>query len=29
MEEKSWKTLKSNQKVVMDAELVQNGVMDE
>ena len=29
MEEKSWKTLKSNQKVVMDEELVQNGVMDE
>ena len=29
MDEKSRKTLKSNQKIVMDEELVQNGVMDE
>ena len=27
-DEKSWKTWKSNQKGVMDEELVQNGVMD-
>ena len=29
MDEKNWKTWKSNQKIVMDEELVQNGVMDE
>ena len=29
MDEKSWKTWKSNQKIVMDEELVQNGVIDE
>ena len=29
MNEKSWKTWKSNQKIVMDEELVQNIVMDE
>ena len=29
MEEKSWKTWKSNQKIVMDEELAQNDVMDE
>ena len=29
MDEKSWKTWKSNQKIVMDEELVQNVVMDE
>ena len=29
MDEKSWKTWKSNQKIVMDEELVQNIVMDE
>ena len=28
-DEKSWKTWKSNQKIVMDEELVQNVVMDE
>ena len=26
---KSWKTWKSNQKIVMKGELVQNGVVDE
>ena len=29
MDEESWKTWKSNQKIVIDEELVQNGVMDE
>ena len=29
MNEKSWKTWKSNQKIVMDGELVQNDVMNE
>ena len=29
MDDKSWKTWKSNQNGVMDEELVQNGVMDE
>ena len=29
MGEKSWKTWKSNQNIVMDEELVQNAVMDE
>ena len=29
MDEKSWKTWKSNQKIVMDGELLQNMVMDE
>ena len=29
MDEKSWKTWKSNHKIVMDEELVQNVVMDE
>ena len=28
MDEKSWKTWKSNQNGVMDEELVRNGVMD-
>ena len=27
MDMKSWRTWKSNQKIVMDEELVQNGVM--
>ena len=29
MDEKSWKTWKSNQKIVMIEELVQNSVMNE
>ena len=29
MDEKSWKLGKSNQKIVMNEELVQNGVMNE
>ena len=29
MDEKSWRTWKSNQKIVMDEELDQNGVMNE
>ena len=29
MDEKSWNTWKSNQKIVMNEELVQNGVMNE
>ena len=29
MDEKSWKTWKSNQKIVMSEELVQNIVMNE
>ena len=29
MDENSWKTWKSNQKFVMDEDLVQNDVMDE
>ena len=29
MDEKSWKTWKSNQKIAMDEELVQNDMMNE
>ena len=29
MDEKSWRTWKSNQKIVMDEEVVQNIVMNE